>query len=470
MQLSMSALCQKQTYAGAAEMSDWQSGYALLHCTCPLMTQSGHSRRVDPPQGRDFKQSQNWFLFTRILCWYCCGMLFRAVMKLDSVSSGRLGNKGGLMSAQLHRGTLFGALIIVWSSQFVWAQTGSSENRVPALLNCSALSSNPQKRPEFASKVEMQIAKGLLTVERETKRRPGKERLTGSVAKDGTIKLEGNGEYQDGGDGWHTVLVGALNNKKEVVLRGSLRSGYGKGKGTRRCELTFLVPPSEIRTRLSAMFELQQQQEVLEQRQAETEKKVEGVTTVLKDIILPVTETPGDWMLRVSAVPVQQQQFCRIVDRFYDDLAAVYLMRNELRKNALFRDRQKDLAALLPSGKFENWVVTIKEVKQTADGGAAIMLQPPCRAMLGSDICQIESSKMATAIPANSPMVRELEKVGAGDFIVISGKILYAAEASANEPTPIRAIYQAGSHCSTIEGAKTEDVFVSQITYLARLK
>src|SRR5262249_19779459 len=154
------------------------------------------------------------------------------------VSSGRLRQvRGDLMSAQLHRSAMCGALIFFCGSQFAWAQTGSPENRVPAVLNCSALSTQPRDRPAFSHKVEMQIAKGLLTIERDTKRRPGKERLTGSVAKDGTIKLEGDGETEDRKNGWHTVLTGTLNAKKEVVLRGSLRNGYGKGNGTRRCEL-----------------------------------------------------------------------------------------------------------------------------------------------------------------------------------------------------------------------------------------
>ena len=51
------------------------------------------------------------------------------------------------------------------------------------------------------------------------------------------------------------------------------------------------------------------------------------------------------------------------------------------------------MATLLPRGEFENWVVQIKEVTQASDGSAAVMLQPPCRAMLGSDACQKNGSK-----------------------------------------------------------------------------
>jgi hypothetical protein len=347
----------------------------------------------------------------------------------------------------------------------------TTENRVPAILNCSALSTDQKGRPEYSDRVEVQISKNLLTIERPTKGRAGRERLTGVVAKNGAIKLAGDGKYHDGGTPWTIELHGALNKNqtKETVLIGTLRTNYGRGKGTRRCELAISMPTSELRNRLSKMFELEQRQEVLEQQQNETAEKTEATIAVLNNIILPVTEKRGDWMLRVSAVPVQQQQFCRIVDRFYDDLSAVYLTHNDLRKNALVRDRQKDLAALLPGGTFENWVVTIREVRQI-DGGAAIMLQPPCRAMLGSDACGTDGSKITTIIPLNSPIARELEKVGDGDFVVISGKVLYAAQGSPDETGPIRTVYEPGTNCSSAAGAKTEDVFVSQITYLARLK
>ena len=345
------------------------------------------------------------------------------------------------------------------------------ENRVPAIMVCSALSTDQKGWPEYSDRVDVQISQNLLTVERITKERPGRERLTGAVTKNGAIKLAGDGQYDDGGAPWTIALDGRLNRDptKETVLTGTFRTNYGRGKGTRHCQLAISMPTSELRNRLSKMFDLEQRQEVLEQQQNETAEKTDVAISVLSNIILPVTETPSDWMLRVSAVPIQQQQFCRIVDRFYGDLSAVYLTHNDLRKNALVRDRQKDLAALLPGGRFENWVVTIKEVRQI-DGGAAILLQPPCRAMLGSDVCQKESSNITTIIPLNSPIARELENVGDGDFVVISGKMLYPAQGSADDAGPVRAVYEPGTYCLSAAGAKTEDVFVSEITYLARLK
>jgi hypothetical protein len=214
---------------------------------------------------------------------------------------------------------------------------------------------------------------------------------------------------------------------------------------------------------------LKQEQASLKQEQAKTTENVNWVQKLLDGIILPTTEDPNSWVLRVAAVPVQQQQFCRIVDQFYDDLDKVYQTRNDIKKNTLFRDRQLSMAALLPHGEFSNWVVQVKEVTQAPDGSAAVMLQPPCRAMLGSDACQKNGSKIQATISPNSPLYRELGLVNAGDFIVISGKVLYA-ESSDDKPLPTYAIYQAGSHCSATEGSKQEDVFVTNISYLVQLR
>jgi predicted nucleic acid-binding Zn-ribbon protein len=208
----------------------------------------------------------------------------------------------------------------------------------------------------------------------------------------------------------------------------------------------------------------------LSQQQSNTDKRVTATNQLLANILLPVSERPDDWMMRVAAVPVQQQQFCRIVDRFYDDLAAVYKVRNDIKKNALYKDRHQDLAALLPGGAINSWVVRVVEVTQAKDGSAAIMLQPPCRAMLGSDACVSDQKKFRATVAPGSLMYRELARINAGDFVTISGKILYAEGEGDDKPLPEYALYQPGKHCTEADGAKTQDVFVTELMNLAVLK
>jgi len=205
------------------------------------------------------------------------------------------------------------------------------------------------------------------------------------------------------------------------------------------------------------------------QNQASTQRldRVEGM---FGELVLPITERADNWIVRMSAIPVQQNQFCRIIQRFYGDLDQVRTARNDIRQNMLYRDRQEDLSALLQNGGFANWVVRVVEVKQAPDGGAAILLQPPCRAMLGSDACHQNGSPIRGTIQPDTPLYRELAQVSSGDFVVVSGKILYAAAESSNQPLPQYAAYRSGSYCSTSEGTQQEDVFVTQIQYLVKLR
>jgi len=209
--------------------------------------------------------------------------------------------------------------------------------------------------------------------------------------------------------------------------------------------------------------------QTLKQEQAKTSENLGLLQRILDGIVLPVTEDPNSWMMRVAAVPMQQQQFCRIVDQFYDDIERVYQTHNDIKMNILFRDRQLSMAALLPNGEFSNWLVQVKEVTEAPDGVAAMMLQPPCRIMLGSEVCQSSGSKDQPTMPTNSPLNRELGLVNAGDFVVVSGKIPYA-EASEDIPMPTSAVYRAGSHCSATQGSKQEDVFLTEISYLVQLR
>jgi len=204
-----------------------------------------------------------------------------------------------------------------------------------------------------------------------------------------------------------------------------------------------------------------------------TDARLRNIETVLDQVILPTSEKRGDWISRVPSIPVQQQQFCRIVDRFHDDLAKVYLARNELRQNALYRDRQADLAALLPKGRFENWIVRVVEVRQAPDGSGAVLFQPPCRVMFGSDICNTSSKNVFGTIAPNTALYRELEKVSAGDFIVVSGTMLYATVVQAppaQSGGTVRAVYQTGTYCSPNSAGKEQDVFVTDIDYLVQLR
>ena len=216
--------------------------------------------------------------------------------------------------------------------------------------------------------------------------------------------------------------------------------------------------------------ELEKNQKTLANNQVTLAVKQANTDARLDGIFLPKSENPPDWISRLSSIPVQQNQFCRIVDRFYDDLSNVYKLRNDIKKNALYKDRQQDMAALLPNGAINSWIVRVVEVTQAADGSAAIMLQPPCRAMLGSDACGTDQKKFRATIQPDTLMYRELARVNSGDFVTVSGTILYAQTMNTSSALPQYALYEPNKHCSAADGSKEEDVFVTEITNIAILR
>lgn len=213
-----------------------------------------------------------------------------------------------------------------------------------------------------------------------------------------------------------------------------------------------------------------QKLETVSNQANESLRTASAVKGVLGDILLPITEDPGTWISRVPTIPIQQQQFCRIVDRSYIDLEQVRLSNNDIRRNAIFKQRFSDIAALLPQGDFTNWLVRVVQVAQGEDGSAGVVLQLPCRAMLGSAACEPSGHRLQTMIKPASPLFGELEKVSAGDFVVISGTLKLVPAGSRDRPLPETAIFEPGAYCSAVSGATTQDVFVSDLRYLAVLR
>jgi len=263
------------------------------------------------------------------------------------------------------------------------------------------------------------------------------------------------------------IKLGGLNNQMAAYQSkfDADLAAYQSANNQRFSQITASIDTLNART-----AELEKNQKTLATNQTNLAVKQANTDARLEGIFLPKSENPPDWISRLSSIPVQQNQFCRIVDRFHDDLANVYKLRNDIKKNALYKDRQQDMAALLPNGAINSWVVRVVEVTQAADGSAAIMLQPPCRAMLGSDACGTDQKKFRATIQPETLMYRELARVNSGDFVTVSGTILYAQTMNTNSALPQYALYEPNKHCSAVDGSKEEDVFVTEISNIALLR
>ena len=110
-----------------------------------------------------------------------------------------------------------------------------------------------------------------------------------------------------------------------------------------------------------------------------------------------VTAGPVNWDGAEKYITIQQKQFCDLKNEHVLNLYNAIDSRNEIKINKVKKQRQEDLDALLPSGKFENWIVKLVSTKQvkspqdeTTDGDAAAVFELSCGSQIGSGTLLID--------------------------------------------------------------------------------
>ena len=145
-----------------------------------------------------------------------------------------------------------------------------------------------------------------------------------------------------------------------------------------------------------------------------------------------VSAGPVNWDSAEKYITIQQKQFCDLKNNHVVNLYKAINSRNEIKINRIKKQRQEDLDALLPTGKFKNWIVklvSIKQVKspqdQNTDGDAAAVFELSCGSQIGSGSFLIDGKvNWGATIKYNSRQYREVSKLSSGQFAIISGTFL----------------------------------------------
>ena len=85
-----------------------------------------------------------------------------------------------------------------------------------------------------------------------------------------------------------------------------------------------------------------------------------------------------------NKMSLQQEQFCQLTNRFFQDIKKATSSGNEIKVNIVHKERQENLDGLLPEGKVNNWIFKIVKVDQVEDGSAAVVLSLQCKSFVGS--------------------------------------------------------------------------------------
>ena len=186
------------------------------------------------------------------------------------------------------------------------------------------------------------------------------------------------------------------------------------------------------------------------------------------------TGTANGWATYKSAVPFQQNQFCRLVENFRDEIESARNSRNQIKENMAYKNRELRLNALLPNGNFSNWIVRSLSVMQALDGSAAVLFEMPCDVVVGSYACGNNTNEFIGTIAENSMQYTELAQINVGDFIGVSGSFDFGKDATAFDGKRSVASYKnmpIGSHCKgSSMGLKGSEFFAVKTDFLSVLK
>ena len=87
-----------------------------------------------------------------------------------------------------------------------------------------------------------------------------------------------------------------------------------------------------------------------------------------KKIKKVVSTSDTNWSSVKNDLTIQQQQFCQLTDRFYDNLNKARKSKNEIKVNMVHKERQENLDALIPRGSVNNWIFKVIKIDQDEDG------------------------------------------------------------------------------------------------------
>ena len=201
-------------------------------------------------------------------------------------------------------------------------------------------------------------------------------------------------------------------------------------------------------------------------------KRIKALTKSL-DETKTLSQKSFSWADFKSQIEIQQRQFCTLTDAFFQKLQEAKETRNEIRVNLVFMQRQEDLDALIPKGKFANWIFEVVKIDQVPDGSAAVILKLQCDTTVGSgylekQVAAGEDGWRAT-IPYNDRRYRELAKLSAGQFVTASGQFLEINKFKPGQPETFYASMPIGDHPLVRDMGLSGELFIADFSYIAAL-
>lgn len=228
------------------------------------------------------------------------------------------------------------------------------------------------------------------------------------------------------------------------------------------------------RTQLASLQKEKKKRELLEKKlislQEENKKNRSNINSGFK------IKLPPEWVPFKNKMSLQQEQFCQLTNRFFEDLKRATKSGNEIKINFVHKERQENLDGLLPGGKVNNWIFKVIKIDQVEDGSAAVVLSLQCKSFVGSGQIHTRSTwrkksskEWRATIPYDDRRFRELAKLDKGQFILGSGVMLEINAFKPGQKETFYASQQIGDH-PLAKGLNLEgELFIADLSYIAAL-
>ncbi len=140
------------------------------------------------------------------------------------------------------------------------------------------------------------------------------------------------------------------------------------------------------------------------------------------------------WKDVEGSLSVQQQRFCGILLNFQKSFSASLSSANQIKVNNTIFERDQNIDALIPGGKFNNWVGRVVEIFQTPNLDAGYSIELQCAARFSTGQIDIDgNSKWVATAKRDSRIFNQLSKLSKNQFVVFSGTMVKYQDISNQE-------------------------------------
>lgn len=365
------------------------------------------------------------------------------------------------------------------------------DGRWQGTYSCSKLTSG--RLGPFTWSLQVDIGNGVVS-SRYNYQIPDRGNVPATASFYGRVDPGGNARVDimtidaKGVPNFHSSLVGKTIGADQIELSGPMLTG--DQRPVRECSLTLTLITRNSQEAVAPPRPYQQptakpQPAAPTQQAAPTPSTVPAITgqqaaatppvpvapqaVGRKDVTPELANLPAEeqtaWQPFVGQIPIQETEFCHVVENFEHDSAKLEQARNDIKMNELAKQFRRDLDSLFHGGDINSWLGYVIEVKQVEEGSVAVILKAPCDVFIGSYLgpnCQ-KPGNFEGIIKEDSPLYRELSKFEYRDIVLFGGNLPATQDPSGLKSVTQYKYFLPDQRCIHTDNGDTGMLFVSDL-------